>query len=681
MVPGSINDIGEWLHGLGLGHYEANFREHEIDADVLPELTEADLRRLGVALGSRKRMLKAIAELETGALSGAAPPAVGTAVERRPITVLSCRFEASSLPAQFDVEDWRDLYGGCVNEGLALVSRFGGRGHTELGDSLMATFGYPQAQENDAERAVRAALAIQLAIERLNTQLGCFCAQGHGANRHRMRQGRGRFHGRRSSARRRASPPAFRPRPIRAPCSSRPTCCARSPDCSLPRIGDPTTSRACLRSSNFITSAARPRAGRDARRDLSTPLVGRRSELDLLARMWERARSGAGRLALILGEPGMGKSRVLVEFRAMLSEIPHTWVHYNGSPLLQGSNFYPVTEWGRRRFDSATPPAERLAELEKTLSLIGLDAATLAPLVAPLVGVPFPPDRLPQLDPDELLRRQLAAAEAWILAGVRTQPAVLAFDDLQWCNSASLALLARLADRCAQAPLLIVATARPEFRAPWPSQTHHASLELAPLDRNDVRLMARALAAPRELSEGDLDVVNERSDGVPLYVEEIARLLLELGGEAALEAIPPALQQSLAARLDRLGEARQIAEIGAVLGREFDFPLLRDLADLPEAALEVSLDRLVEAGIFVPTGRAPNCAYRFKHALIRDAAYENLLRSSRRTLHLRAAELLRASSSPAGASEIVARHIAEADKAGQAMEEDAEEQAAPSAAR
>ena len=285
-----------------------------------------------------------------------------------------------------------------------------------------------------------------------------------------------------------------------------------------------------------IRRAASGRTRREARPP--TPLVGRRSELDLLARMWERARSGAGRLALILGEPGMGKSRVLVEFRAMLSEIPHTWVHYNGSPLLQGSNFYPVTEWGGRRFDSATPPAERLAELEKTLSLIGLDAATLAPLVAPLVGVPLPPDRLPQLDPDELLRRQLAAAEAWILAGVRTQPAVLAFDDLQWCNSASLALLARLADRCAQAPLLIVATARPEFRAPWPSQTHHASLELAPLDRNDVRLMARALAAPRELSEGDLDVVNERSDGVPLYVEEVARLLLELGGESGPRGDP-----------------------------------------------------------------------------------------------------------------------------------------------
>ncbi len=170
MVTATIKDVGDWLQGLGLGRYEAKFREHEIDAEVLPELTEADLKRLGVALGSRKRMMKAIVELEAGAASSASLQAVASAVERRPITVLSCRFEASSLPAQLDVEDWRDLYGGCVDQAQAVVTRFGGRGQPELGDSLMAVFGYPHAQENDAERAVRAALAIQQTIESLNAR-------------------------------------------------------------------------------------------------------------------------------------------------------------------------------------------------------------------------------------------------------------------------------------------------------------------------------------------------------------------------------------------------------------------------------------------------------------------------------------------------------------------------------
>ena len=681
MAPGSINDIGEWLQGLGLGRYEASFREHEIDADVLLELTEADLRRLGVALGSRKRMLKAIAELElTGPSSAAQQPAVAAAVERRPITIVSCRFEASSLPAQFDVEDWRDLYGGCVDEALALVTRFGGRGQPELGDSLMAMFGYPQAQENDAERALRAALAIQTAIEKRNARsapttppisarIGLDCGKV-------VVDSMGGVFGKATSI------------AARVQAAADPDAVFVTQDVLRQVAGlfvaEDRGSHDLKGVPHKVKLYRIRRAASGRNRGAGQPLsafVGRRDALDLLARLWERARSGAGRLVLIAGDPGMGKSRLLAEFRATLSEIPHTWVHYNGSPLLQGSNFYPVTEWGRRRFDSASPPAERLAELEKTLSLIGLDAEAIAPLVAPLVDVPLPHDRLPQLDPEELLRRQLAAGEAWILAGARTQPAVLAFEDLQWCDSASLALLARLAENGAKAPLLIVATARPEFRAPWPSRAHHVSLDLAPLGRNDVGLMARALASPRELSDDDIDVVNLRSDGVPLFVEEVARLILERPGEASVEAIPPALQQSLAARLDRLGAARQVAEIGAVLGREFDYSLLRDLADLPEAALKVSLDRLIEADILAPTGRIPNCAYRFKYTLIRDAAYENLLRSSRQTLHLRAAELLRDPFHAGPAPEAVARHLAEADKAGQAMEEDAEEQTAPGAAR
>ncbi len=275
-----------------------------------------------------------------------------------------------------------------------------------------------------------------------------------------------------------------------------------------------------------------------------------------------------GQLALIFGEPGIGKSRLLAEFRATLSEIPHTWVQYHGSPLLQSSKFYPIAEWGRLRFDAAAPPSERLAELKRTLALVGLDAQAIAPLVAPMVDVPLPPAGAPKLDPDELLRQQVAAAVSWILAGARSQTAVLAIEDLQWFDPASLTLLTALADKGANAPLFIVATARPGFRAPWPSCKHHASLVLAPLDPDETRLMVRALAAPRELPTDDFDIVCERSDGVPLFVEEVARLLLERGGQASLQAIPPALQQSLAARLDRLGEAREIAEIAAVLGRD-----------------------------------------------------------------------------------------------------------------
>ncbi len=327
---------------------------------------------------------------------------------------------------------------------------------------------------------------------------------------------------------------------------------------------------------------------------------------------------------------------------------------------------------GPSSFDDAAPPVDRLAELEKTLALIGLDAETIAPLVAPVVDVPLPPDRVPKLDPDELLRRQLEAGESWTLAGARTQPAVLAFEDLQWFNSASLALLASRADSGAQAPLFVVGTARPEFRAPWPLRAHHALLALAPLDPPEVRLMVRALASPRELSKDDDVVVSQPA--------KRRRASLRRGSHAAVSQARrtrPASWRSLRRSSSRwrrgLGEAREIAEIGAVLGRVFDYALLRDVADLPEAALQASLERLCEAGILIPKCSPPDSAYRFKHALIRDAAYENLLRSRRQTLHLRAAELLRDPDRAIPAPDAIARHIAWAEKAAKEIDEDAED--------
>jgi len=661
MANAGIQDLGEWLQGLGLGRYEATFRAHAIDADVLPELTEADLKRLGVALGSRKRMMKAITEIEAGGASIA--PVQVSAVERRPITVLSCRFEASSLPAQFDAEDWRDLYGGCVSEALAIVARFGGRGYPDLGDGLMAMFGYPLAQENDAERAVRAALAIRLAVEKLNARSASATPQR--SVRIGLASGKvvvdsmGGVFGKATSIAARAQAAADRGTVVITTDVLRQVAGLFIVENLGPHDLKGVPHKVNLHRIRRASSGRR--SGVVAR--ALTPFIGRRAELDLLARQWKRAQSGAGQLALITGAPGMGKSRLLYEFHAMLSEVPHTWIQYNGSPLLQSSRFYPTVEWGRHRFDASAPPADRLAELERTLTHLGLDAETIAPIVAPLVDIPLPPDRVPRMDPDELFRRQVAAGESWVLAGARAQPAVVAFDDVQWCDPASFAFLAALAESGAQAPLLILLAARPEFRTPWPSRMHHTTLELAPFDSAEVGLMVRALAAPHEPSKDDIGVVIERCDGVPLFVEEVGRLLLERGKEAGVRAIPRALQQRLAARLDRLGGARGIAELGAVLGRTFDYALLRGLAGLPEAALRNSLERLTEADILDVNGVPPD----------RDAAYGSLLMSRRQALHLRAAELLRDPKRATFDAEAVARHVAAADNAGHELDEDAED--------
>ena len=273
----------------------------------------------------------------------------------------------------------------------------------------------------------------------------------------------------------------------------------------------------------------------------------------------------------------------------------------------------------------------------------------------------MPPNRATNLAPEELRRRQLAALIAWFLAGARSQPAALAFEDLHWADPTSLDLIQALAERGAQAPLLILATTRPEFRAPWALRSHHGVISLSPLDRADVALMVGDLAARHALSQEVVEGVSERTGGVPLFVEEVTRLLLERGEAGGLQAIPPTLQQSLAARLDRLGEAREVAQIGAVLGRDFSYALLRSVGGVADHALQFALDRLVDADLLFVEGSGAQATYRFKHALIQDAAYESLLKSRRQALHRHAAEVLRDEPERAAAEpEIIADHFTEA---------------------
>jgi predicted ATPase len=282
-------------------------------------------------------------------------------------------------------------------------------------------------------------------------------------------------------------------------------------------------------------------------------------------------------------------------------------------------------------------------------------------LLAPLVDIPLPSDRESSFAPEELRRRQLAALVAWALAGARAQPIVLAFEDLQWADPTSIDLTRALAERSVQAPLLIVATARPEFRPPWGLRSHHTVISLAPLDRAEVRQMVGELASRHGLSKDVIEGVSERTGGVPLFVEEVTRLLLERGEQGGVQAIPPTLRQSLAARLDRLGSAREIAQIGAVLGRDFAHALLRGVAETDEPVLRASLDRLADADLLFVEGSPPQANYRFKHALVQDAAYDSLLKSRRQALHRRAAEILRDDPDRAAAEpEVIAHHFTQA---------------------
>ena len=567
-------DVGAWLRGLGLGQYETTFRESEIDAEVLPDLTEGDLNQLGVPLGHRKRLLKAIAALGTGETTAKPPspaPALSpAAAERRPITVMFCDLVGStSMAAKLDAEDWRNLVNAYLDEASAAVTGFGGHVLKKLGDGLMALFGYPQAQENDAERAVRAALAIQRALAELNARNAT-----NGAPELSARIGiesgpvvveaSGEVFGDAPNI-------AARVQAAAEPGSVLITVNVQRQVAGLFVVED--------KGAHDLKGVSAPVAlyrvvrasggGRRGGARALTPLVGREEELDLLTRRWERARKGEGQLALVVGEPGLGKSRLMEEFHGRLGETPHTWVEWSSSQLLQNTPLHPIAEWGRQRFGADLPAEQRLADLENTLGLIGLDPTEYAPLLAPLVDVFLPEDRVAKLAPEELRRRQLAAMTAWILAAARTQAVVLAFEDLHWADPTSLDLMRALAERGAQAPLLIMATARPEFRPPWSVRSHHSVISLSPLDSVQIAKMVRELSAHHALPRDIVEGVSERTGGVPLFVEEVTRLLLERGEQGGAQAIPPTLQQSLAARLDRLGSARETAQIGAVLGRGF----------------------------------------------------------------------------------------------------------------
>jgi class 3 adenylate cyclase/predicted ATPase len=674
-------NVAQWLNAIDLGEYETLFLEHEIDADVLPDLAEADLEKIGVPLGHRKRLMRAIAALSaSGTPPSAAKPASaqpspspstsGTEAERRPITVMFCDLVGStSLAAKLDAEDWRNLVNAYLDEATKAVTGLGGHVLKRLGDGLMALFGYPHAQENDAERAVRAALAIQRALVEINTRNA-----NKGAPELSARIGldsgqvvvdaTGEVFGDAPNI-------AARVQSAADPGSILVTATVQRQTAGL-FVAEDRGPHALKGTPAPVTLYRIVRASGGGRRGGAralTPLVGREEELDLLTRRWERARKGEGQLALVVGEPGIGKSRLIDEFRARLGEAPHTWVEWSSSQLLQNTPLHPIAEWGRLRFGADLPAEQRLADLENTLALVGLDAAEYAPLVAPLVAVALPEDRQAKLAPEELRRQQLAAMTAFVLAGARSQPAVVAFEDLHWADPTSLDLLRGLAERGAQAPLLLIATTRPEFRPPWSVRSHHSVISLSPLDRAQVARMVGELASRHALSKEVVEGVSERTGGVPLFVEEVTRLLLERGVEGGAQAIPPTLQQSLAARLDRLGPAREIAQIGAVLGRGFPHALLQAVAGLDEAGLRSALERLAAADILFIEGDGPQANYRFKHALIQDAAYDSLLKSRRQALHRRAAELLRDNLERASVEpEIIAHHFTEAGLDGLAIE-------------
>jgi class 3 adenylate cyclase/tetratricopeptide (TPR) repeat protein len=588
---------------------------------------------------------------------------VEAAAERRHLTVMFCDLLGSTaISAQLDAKEWRDLVGAYLDDASAAVREMGGYVAKKLGDGLMSLFGYPVAHENDSERAVRAALSIQRALAELNRK-------NAGSDKPTLTarigletgpvvvDAAGEIYGDAPNV-------AARVQALAEPGAVLVTARVQRQVAGL-FVAEERGSHTLKGVPEPVTLFRMVRASgggrRSGQRNL-TPLIGRDEETAMLMRRWDRARQGDGQLVLIVGEPGLGKSRLIEEFHAGLGEVPHTWVEWSCSQLLQNTPLHPISEWGRQRFGGAdVPAAQRLAELESSLAQVKLDPAENIPLLAPLLDVPLPGERASALAPEELWRRQLAALTNWVIAGAKSQPLVLAFEDLHWADPTTLDVLRGIAERGALAPLLVVATTRPEFRPPWGMRSHHGTISLAPLDRGQVQEMVAELSARHALPRNVVEHVASRTGGVPLFVEEVTRLLLERGeAGGGIQAIPATLQQSLMARLDRLGPAREVAQIGSVIGRGFSYGLLRDVAGMDDAALQAALERLAEADILLVQGLPPESDYRFKHALIQDAAYENLLKSRRQVLHRRVAEVLLSVPAAVPEPELLAYHFTQA---------------------
>jgi class 3 adenylate cyclase len=595
--------------------------------------------------------------------------------ERRHLTVLFSDLVGSTeIAAHLDAEDWREIAAHYQRTAAAAVTRFGGHVAKYLGDGLMVYFGWPQAHEDDAERAVRAGLAIVDEVAALNGRL---------ATEHRVKlavrvgietgsvvMGQGGGEG--VDVFGDAPNVASRVQSAAQPDSVVITAAVQELVAGLFVVEDRGAEQLKgmvhpLKLYRVVQPMVVGRGTQRAAGRNRTPFVGREDDLHLLLSRWERAREGQGQLVLVVGEPGIGKSRLVEEFRAQIRVEPHLWIEGAGEQFSQSTPFHAVTEileqgLGWRGDES---PAERVAQLERRLEGAGLKLGEAVPLIAELLNLPSP-DQYPPLmfAPDQRRKRLLANLSAWVLNLARVQPLVMAMEDLHWVDPSTLELAQMLVEQAATAPLMLLSTTRPEFRAPWPMRAHHTQITLNRLNNRHTREMIAGVVARSALAPDLIDAVVQRTDGVPLFAEELTRLILEGDGRSVVRDIPATLHDSLAARLDRLGAAKEIAQIAAVIGREFSYKLLRAVSAMRERELQSALQKLLNAEVIYTRGIVPEATYQFKHALIQDAAYEALLKSRRRELHgLVAQKIVEEFVSLAEAQpELVARHWTNANE-------------------
>ena len=686
-------DVVVWLRSLSFRReYEEAFRDNKIDERVLPNLTQEDLKEIGVGpVGHRRILLDAFAALRTdagvtrpsaaaGATSSAPSAHSEDRAERRQVTVMfSDLVGSTALSARMDPEDLREVISGyqkCVAE---TVQRFGGFVAKYMGDGVLIYFGYPQAHEDDAERAVRASLELVAAVGQLKThaplqtRVGIATGLvvvgdliGSGASQEQAIVGEtpnlaARLQG------------VAEPNSVVIAESTRKLIgdlfeFEKLGPKDLKGIAGPVRAWAVLRpalvESRFDAFHA---SG-------LTDLVGREEELEILLRRWAKAKGGAGQVVLLSGEAGIGKSRLTAALLEHTATEPHTRLRYFCSPQHTDSALYPIISQMERAagFAHDDIAAVKLDKLDTRLAQSFTprqDAAVFAEMLS------LPNDgRYPTLELSAQQRRQktLEALTAQLEALSRSNPVLMMFEDVHWSDPTSLEALGRTVGRIRTLSVLLIVTYRPEFAPPWIGQPHVTALTINRLGDWEIAAMIDLVTGNKPLPASiRLDII-ERTDGIPLFVEEMTKAVLEAESQGDAQqtaaaippsalAVPASLHASLMARLDRLGSAKDVAQIGAAIGREFSHPLLAAVVAEPEAKLQSALDRLMTAGLLFRQGAPPHATYLFKHALVQDAAWHPL-RDPRRALHARIAETLDTQFAEIAERqpELLARHCTEA---------------------
>jgi class 3 adenylate cyclase/tetratricopeptide (TPR) repeat protein len=639
-------EIAEWLRGLGLPQYERAFREHDVTPDLLPHLTVRDLKDLGIAsVGHRRRLIEAIRTLGKVAGRFDDDDAVVPVAERRRLSAVFCDLVGSTeLSTQLEPEDLNEIIRTYQMYVQDIMTQYGGFTARYVGDGMLVYFGWPEARETDAEQAVRASLVVtssltQISVKKYPLRVRVGIATGIAII--------GELIGRGESRQLEAIGETLN-RAARLQGLAEPNTVVID-EATHTQIGDlfqytrlgavhlrglpaPEQAWVVLGESNVQSRFEALRGAQLA------PLVNRVEEFSQILQCWQEARAGSGRVVMLTGEPGIGKSRLVAEVEDRISWQPHVSLHFHCSPHYEDTALHPVVlRWERSAGIAASDlPAERLRKLEVAATAAELTRVDIA-MLAGLLSIPLD-ERYPQLDFSAQRRRE-ATFEA-LLRNIenvaRRQPLLIIFDDIHWIDPSSLELLEMVIRRIESLPVLLLATYRTDFLPPWVGDPLVTTITLNRLDRRHSAELVEHIAADSGLPQTLRERIVVQTDGIPLFTEELTRAIIETSaarGALLPLSVPNTLQTSLMARLDRLPAAKQVAQIAAVIGRDFSLKLLAAIAEMSPADLMHGLDELVASGLAARQDHATDIAYSFKHALVQETAYQSLLRSRRSAIH------------------------------------------------